>query len=686
MKHKELRYRQIHLDFHTSPAIEGIGEAFDKKQFQDALKRGHVNSITCFSSGHHGWSYHPTKVAKQHPHLKFDLLRAQVDACKEINVKTPVYLTAGVDNQAAEEHPEWREMDRDGTFLGWTADQLKAGFKTLCFNTPYLDYLCRRIEEAVTLFPEADGIFLDIIHQSPCYCKHCLAGMKAAGLDPEKPGSAEKFAQITLMKYYKRTTESAKINNKDMPVFHNSGHISMGKSDILPYFSHLELESLPTGGWGYDHFPLSAKYVQNLGYDFMGMTGKFHTTWGEFGGYKHPNALRYECAAMIAYGAKCSIGDQLHPSGLADTTTYDIIGAAYKEVEEKEPWCVGAVGQYDIALISQTANRALSGADLTREDRTAGPDTGAARILLEGHYLFTIIDETMPFEKYKMLILPDDVRIGSEFKAKLDSYLAAGGRLFLTGQSGLDENGKALFDLGAELEGPSPFSPDFFLSTPDLSPEYIHSPQVMYMKSNRLKVTTGESLGVVYDPYFNRTYEHFCSHQHTPNRPEPSGYDGGVIKNNILYLAHPVFSQYFSYGAVPYKDFIVNCLDRLLGDEKSLTVGLPSTGRISLTKQSKEDRSILHLLYANTVTRGAAMSHAGGNNQSGSDRPSKPVEVIEELLPLYNIPLSLRMNEAVKRVTLEPSGREISFKQNGEKIELSIAEFSCHEMVVFHHK
>ena len=85
-----------------------------------------------------------------------------------------------------------------------------------------------------------------------------------------------------------------------MPIFHNSGHVPVGCQEILPYFSHLELESLPTGGWGYDHYPMSAAYSRNLGLDFLGMTGKFHRTWGEFGGFKHPNALRYEWAAMLA--------------------------------------------------------------------------------------------------------------------------------------------------------------------------------------------------------------------------------------------------------------------------------------------------------------------------------------------------------------------------------------------------
>ena len=72
--------RQVHLDFHTSEYIEGIGEKFDKKQFQGALKAGHVNQINIFAKCHHSWSYYPTKVGRMHPNLKFDLLGAQIEA------------------------------------------------------------------------------------------------------------------------------------------------------------------------------------------------------------------------------------------------------------------------------------------------------------------------------------------------------------------------------------------------------------------------------------------------------------------------------------------------------------------------------------------------------------------------------------------------------------------------------
>ena len=109
-----LRYRQIHLDFHTSPHIPGIGAKFNKKHWQKTLQEAAVDSITLFSKCHHGWSYHPTKVGKIHPHLNFDLLRKQYDATKEIGINAPIYLSAGFDQMASDEQPGWREIDKDG--------------------------------------------------------------------------------------------------------------------------------------------------------------------------------------------------------------------------------------------------------------------------------------------------------------------------------------------------------------------------------------------------------------------------------------------------------------------------------------------------------------------------------------------------------------------------------------------
>ncbi|MEZ4638414.1 MAG: hypothetical protein R2873_29480 [Caldilineaceae bacterium] len=50
-----LCFRQIHLDFHTSEAIGGIGAAFDAEAWAEQLAAAHVDSITCFARCHHGW-------------------------------------------------------------------------------------------------------------------------------------------------------------------------------------------------------------------------------------------------------------------------------------------------------------------------------------------------------------------------------------------------------------------------------------------------------------------------------------------------------------------------------------------------------------------------------------------------------------------------------------------------------
>ena len=48
MAEKEIPFRQIHLDFHTSEAIEGVCSEFDAEEFAQTLADAHVNSINNF--------------------------------------------------------------------------------------------------------------------------------------------------------------------------------------------------------------------------------------------------------------------------------------------------------------------------------------------------------------------------------------------------------------------------------------------------------------------------------------------------------------------------------------------------------------------------------------------------------------------------------------------------------------
>jgi hypothetical protein len=665
-----MRYRQVHLDFHTSPHIEGIGEDFDAEHWQRTLTQAHVDSITLFATCHHGYAYTDLPSAERHPHLGFDLLAKQVEASHAVGIATPIYLTAGINNWAAERHPEWREIGSDGRYTGWSESPLEAGFHRVCFNSPYLDLLCEQIRDVVRKFPTANGIFLDIISQGDCCCKWCLATMREMGLDPLKDDDREIKREAVLLKYYEATTAAAKALRPDMPVFHNSGNVQRGRTDLLRHFSHLEIESLPTGGWGYDHFPLSARYTTLLPYDVIGMTGKFHTTWGEFGGYKHPNALRYECAAMLAHGTGCSVGDQLHPGGRLDESTYELIGTAYREVRAKEPFCRGSRPVADIGVISSIACN-------PRQERESQADNGVSRVLLESQLLFNVLEPTWDFSPYRLLILPDDIRVDDDLRRRIEAYLQQGGRLLLTGTSGLNaERDGCVFDLGATLHGPSPFEPDYVLPVEDLQADFCRSPLVMYLRASRLKAAAGTSLGQVYDPYFNRDFRHFSSHQHTPYRSEPSGFDLGVTHGPITYLAHPWFSIYAAYGAVAYRQVVHRAILRALDTPPTVEAKLPSTARMTLTHQPDESRYLLHLLHATPIQRGAAVKLQGGNAVA-----SQPIQIIEDLLPLQDIQLKLHHLPAIQQATDTETGEVLNISTADASVELAVNKMICHKII-----
>ncbi|MGE5613473.1 MAG: alpha-amylase family protein [Bacillota bacterium] len=653
-----MAFRQVHLDFHTSEAIGRIGFKFSKEQFQKALKLGHVNSVTVFSKCHHGWAYYPSKVNEMHPGLDFDLLGAMIDAAHEIGVKTPVYISAGLDEKMARRHPEWLIRDKDEK-TKWAPDFMTPGYHQFCFSSPYLDYLLAQIKEVIENY-DVDGLFLDIAGESVCYCQNCINTLLREGKDPRETRAVIELGKKIYAVYANKVWKLVQSIKPGLRIFHNSGHITRGRRDLVALNTHLELESLPTGGWGYDHFPLSVRYVQNLGVEYLGMTGRFHTSWGEFGGFKHPNALRYETALCIANGARCSIGDQLHPDGRMDEATYALISAAYGEVEKKEAWCTDACNIADVALLSLEAVKSYRGEE--RDANVAAIDSGAVRILLEGKILFDVIDIEEIFERYKVIILPDEVRIDSYLKQKFEQYLQQGGKILATGESGLCVNGNEFeIDLGVRWIGPNPYKPDYFRPNFKLK-SFDYTSFVFYSQGQKVELNGGLVLGNREDPYFNRDIFNFCSHQHAPNSNKYGG-PGMVENQNGIYFAWKVFEDYATKGSLALKESVLYALERLLG-EPTLETNLPAQGIVTLTEQRKQKRFINHLLYASPVKRGNG------------------IEVIEDIIPIYNIEVKIRIPYMAKKVYLAPQMQELDFLQQGGFIRYIVPKLECHQMVV----
>ena len=652
----ELRFRQVHLDFHTSEKITGIGSEFNADEFVHTLKRAHVNSVTLFSRCHHGWIYHETRFPNKHPHLTCDLLALQIEACHQHDIRCPIYITVGWDEYMARAHPEWLEVDANGKRSG--PPPLQPGWHKHCFASPYIDYVIEQTDEVLQRFgDEVDGIFFDIIFQNEVFSVWALEEFERQHWDPADPKAQQAMRDLLVNRTKERLASAVRARNKQCSIFFNAGHINPSIRPSLHTYTHLELESLPSGGWGYAHFPITMRYARTLGLDCLGMTGKFAVSWGHFNSYKPRAALEYECFQMLALGAKCSIGDQLHPTGKLDPATYDLIGSVYARVEEREEWCAGAepiteVGVFHVEVLHP------------QHVRIPPANLGAYRILQEGRHQFDLIDGECDWSRYRVVILPDEVVLNDALAQKVRAYLDAGGALLCTGRSGLREDGSgfALNHFPAVYEGELPYSPDFVRVLGALAEGIADTQYVMYLRGQKVSPAEGaEVLAEIWEPYFNRAYQHFCSHAHTPVARR-SELPAALRKGQVVYLTHPVFSTFAQYGMPFYKQLVLNALKMLLPNPLVIA-DAPSTLQVTWNRQSAHRRSVVHLLHYIPERRTLAADY------------------LEDVIPLSSIPLRLRTSTP-KRVYLAPQREEVPFQTDGEYLSLTVPEVRGHQMMV----
>jgi hypothetical protein len=292
---------------------------------------------------------------------------------------------------------------------------------------------------------------------------------------------------------------------------------------------------------------------------------------------------------MLAHGAKCSVGDQLHPEGEICKTTYNLIGSVYSEVEKKEPWCVDAIPVVDIAVLT---------AEEFTDERIPVSMSGAVHALQEGAQQFDIVDSLADLSPYALVILPDEIAVDPDLAAKLTAYLDSGGSLIASHRSGIKPDGSnfALDAFGVDLVGDAPYCPDFVQPNGSVGKGLPETGHVMYVKGMEVAARSGsDTLAVTLAPYFSRTWEHFCSHRHSPSADKPE-YPAVVKRGHMIYYAHPVFSQYGQNAPRWVKQLLLNGID-ILSPDPVIRVEGPSTILSAVNHQGSQNRSIVHLLH-----------------------------------------------------------------------------------------
>lgn len=679
MKHE--RSRQIHLDFHTSELLPSIGAAFDKGEFQEALRIGHVNHINLFGKCHHSWSYYPTRVGTRHPNLEFDLLGRQIEACHEIGVTAPIYVTGGWSAADAEQHPEWCMRTIDGDFVaepvwpsGVSPEAAKPTFqwKEMCVTGEYHELMVAQTEEICRDFP-VDGLWYDIYRPHKlCYCTRCRAGMAQKHIDITDIRAVEAYRAEVITTHAQELVRVITGYHPEASVFFN-GVTALERPQnfrhrVFAVNTKNDLEDLPTTWGGYDKLPLRAKIFHREKKPIVAMSGKFHTAWGEFGGFKDPEAMRFEAASMIAYGAGCNVGDHLHPLGKMDRSTYERIGHAYSYVETIEEYGVGGV---PVASLGVWASYEIEA------------DEGLVRMLLEEQIDFDVVAAGDDLSRYETIIVPSLRGILDGAEKEVTGFVEHGGKLIVLGEGLLAADGGVVdIPSGAETVARSTFDVDYTVyrgpaSVPadDATGEALRrpidlpvTPFLNYQPALQYTLRPGcEFLATLEDPYFPRTYGRYCGHQNTPNRPGSNGSPAMWRYGEVVVFAHSLDRMYYHNGAKVHRDLFATAL-RMLHPSPMVEVSLPSLGRVSLLHQREHSRYVAHLLYGPPIPRGGCL-------------------VIEDLPVQYDTTVRLRVPESIRRVVLIPDRKELAIAEasgGGDRSyrEVIVPRFTGHCAVV----
>jgi len=292
------------------------------------LLAAHITGATVFAKDMYGYVYYPSSLGPIHPGLSFDILGAQVAALRKRKIQVLAYYMTTLNPQLAVQHPEWLNVPRPPANSTSNSEKIDREYNPWdwAFSFAKEDFVKQelaRIKELVSRY-ELDGVWLD-------------------GIGADAPSTS----------FLRRAREVIKETRPTCLVCPQNQGTFYGLAERAPLVDYSSQEALFTDSlhYGYHYFPTVIRYARGHGIPFHGCTVIFKDFWADFGGLKSPAQMQTEVAAYVSQGARCDIGDQIHPDGRLDPAVYHVIGTAYQQIEQIEPYLEHAVPVTEAALL-----------------------------------------------------------------------------------------------------------------------------------------------------------------------------------------------------------------------------------------------------------------------------------------------------------------------------------------------
>ncbi|MBV9489129.1 MAG: beta-galactosidase, partial [Verrucomicrobia bacterium] len=124
----------------------------------------------------------------------------------------------------------------------------------------------------------------------------------------------------------------------------------------------------------------------------------------------------------------------------------------------------------------------------------------------------------------------------------------------------------------------------------------------------------------------------------------------------------PIFSQYNDNAPRWCKQLVLNALELLLPEPLVKHNG-PSTLQVTLTEQESQGRWLLHLLHFIP------------------ERRSETLDVIEDVIPVFNVRVGVKAPRPIEEVTLVPEQTSLPIRTEGPYTVFDVYRVDGHAMI-----